>query len=64
MYQIIECSSRLLIFETENLDRAIEQFELLQGKFEPCLLTRSPDIEISALILQKVERIDRWQRTA
>jgi hypothetical protein len=60
MYQIIDCETRCVIWEGENLNRAIEKFEFLQGDFEPNTFIQLPDVNI--LVLQTVERIDRWER--
>jgi hypothetical protein len=60
MYQIIECSSKVVIFESENFDRAIEKFEMMISGVGEFTYIR---YEFSSLVLQKAERIDRWDKT-
>jgi hypothetical protein len=60
MYQIIDYTSRYITWEGENLNKAMEYFKFLQGDFEPNAFINTPDID--ALVLQKAERIDKWER--
>jgi hypothetical protein len=60
MYQIIDCETRCVIWEGKNLNKAMEYFKFLQGDFEPNTFINTPDID--ALVLQKAERIDKWER--
>jgi hypothetical protein len=59
MYQIIDCSSKKVIFESENFDRAIEKFEMMISGIGEYTYIR---YEFSSLVLQKVERIESWNK--
>jgi hypothetical protein len=64
MYQIIDCESHVIIFESENLDRAIERFEMIKAGIPPCILFSNPFPDIDGMVLQKAERVDQWYRQA
>jgi hypothetical protein len=59
MYQIIDCSSRTVIFESENFDRAIEKFEMMVSGVGEFTYIK---YKFFSLVLQKAERIERWDK--